>query len=65
MSTTKRPDPSNIDAALRAAGKRALWLGKRLGTPVVVFRDGKIVDAAQIDPEPTQQQAEPSHQRDS
>jgi hypothetical protein len=34
---------------------KALWLGKRMGTPVVVWRNGKIEDAAKTDPEPNQE----------
>ena len=56
MSETRMPDIMKTEPALRRAAMRALWLGKRLGTPVVVFRDGKIVDAAKTDPEPTEEQ---------
>ena len=52
MSQKTMPDIMKTEAALKRAGMKALWLGKRLGTPVVVFRDGKIVDAAKTDPEP-------------
>ncbi len=58
MNTTHKPDSTKIDAALRIAGKRALWLGKRLGTPVIVYRDGKIIDVAQTDPEPSMDEIE-------
>jgi hypothetical protein len=51
--TNHKPDHSRIDAALRIAGKRALWLGIRLGTPVIVYRNGQIVDAAKTDSEPS------------
>lgn len=52
MNREPMPDIMKTEKALRRAGKRALWLGKRLGTPVVVFRNGKIVDASKTDPEP-------------
>jgi len=29
-----------------------LWRGIRLGTPVIVYRNGQIIDAALTDPEP-------------
>jgi hypothetical protein len=52
MSNESIPDIMKTEAALRRAGMKALWLGKRMGTPVVVWRNGKIVDAAKTDPEP-------------
>jgi len=51
--TNHKPDHSRIDAARRIAGKRALWLGIRLGTPVIVYHNGRIVDAAKTDSEPS------------
>lgn len=52
MSENTTADAKKIEAALQRAGMKALWLGKRMGTPVVVWRNGKIVDAAMTDPEP-------------
>ena len=52
MKKQSRPDIMKTEPALRRAGMKALWLGKRLGTPVIVFRNGKIVDISRTDPEP-------------
>jgi hypothetical protein len=52
MSENTTAEAKQIEAALHRAGMKALWLGKRMGTPVVVWRNGKIVDAAKTDPEP-------------
>ena len=52
MKQETMPDIMKTEPALRRAGMRALWLGKRLGYPVIVFRDGKIVDVSKTDPEP-------------
>jgi hypothetical protein len=38
------PDLRYVEIALRRAGARARELGRKTGTPVFVFRNGKIVD---------------------
>ena len=43
-SKLKKADPAVLEA-LRCAGKNALELGLRTGTPVWVLEQGKIVDA--------------------
>ena len=46
MSARKRHSPEARDTlrALRRAAKRALELGLQTGTPVYIWKDGKIVD---------------------
>lgn len=41
---SKDPDIIASAKALRRAARRALELGIRTGTPVYVFKDGRIVD---------------------
>lgn len=38
------PEAQDTLRALRRAGKRALELGLQMGTPVYVWKNGKIVD---------------------
>jgi len=38
------PEAKDALRALRRAAKRALELGLQMGTPVYVWKDGKIVD---------------------
>ena len=38
------PEAKDTLRALRRAGKRALELGLQTGTPVYVWKDGRIVD---------------------
>jgi len=38
------PEAKDTLRALRRASKRALELGLQMGTPVYVWKDGKIVD---------------------
>jgi hypothetical protein len=38
------PEAKDTLRALRRAAKRALELGLKMGTPVYVWRDGRIVD---------------------
>lgn len=58
MNPTLEDKAAKITEALRVAGRRALWLGQRLGTPVYVWRDGQIVDIAPTSPEPTAEEME-------
>jgi hypothetical protein len=36
-------DGRAVDAALRKAVREALWRHKRLGVPIVIWKDGKVV----------------------
>jgi len=42
---SKDPDILAADVAVRRAARRALEIGRKTGTPVCVFKNGRIVDA--------------------
>jgi hypothetical protein len=53
MSNDRAQLLAGIERALIRSGQKALWMGKRLGTPVWVIKNGRIVDATLTEPEPT------------
>ena len=47
MNTTKKtiqdPDLARVEAALQRAGARAREIARRTGTPLVIYKNGRIV----------------------
>jgi hypothetical protein len=47
MTTTKKtiqdPDLAKVEAALKRARARALEIARRTGTPLVIYKDGRVV----------------------
>jgi hypothetical protein len=47
MTTTKKiiqdPDLARVEAALKRAGARAREIARRTGTPLVIYKNGRII----------------------